>query len=203
MISLSAGQGLELFDRACDLGEAFLAPVRLDERMLRRQAMNGTLPVLLGGLIRATSRRRQRRAGAVTGSLAERLAGVEQAERERIVLELIRTHAAGVLGYASPETIEPTRVFKDLGFISLAGIELRNRLATDTGLRLPASLVFDHPTPVALLGLCSTGSVGRAGRARFCGAVAGGGGGTGCDRGDELSLSGWCAELALWSCGIS
>ena len=129
VISLSARQGLELFDRACDLGEAFLAPVRLDERMLRRQAMNGTLPVLLGGLIRATSRRRQRRAGAVTGSLAERLAGVEQAERERIVLELIRTHAAGVLGYASPDTIEPTRVFKDLGFDSLAGIELRNRLA--------------------------------------------------------------------------
>ncbi len=149
VISLSAGQGLELFDRAHDLGEALVLPVRLDERMLRDQAMNGTLPPLLKGLTRTPP---HRRASAVTSSssLAERLAGVEQAERERIVLELIRAHAAGVLGYASPETIEPTRVFKDIGFDSLAGIELRNRLATDTGLRLPATLAFDHPTPVAL-----------------------------------------------------
>ena len=148
VVSLSGEDGLELFDSGRELGKAVVVPVRFDESVLRRQAAEGTLPALLRGLVRVAPPR----ASSVTGSLAERLSGVAQAERERTVIELVRTHAAAVLGHTSFETIEPTRVFKDLGFDSLAGVELRNRLAKESGLLLPASLAFDHPTPVAVAG---------------------------------------------------
>jgi polyketide synthase 12 len=143
VVSLSADVGLELFDRAQDLGEALVAPVKLEDRALRRQALDGTLPALLRGLVRVSPRR----AGSVTGSLSERLAGGSRADGEKVVLDLVRNHTAAVLGYASTEEIQATRIFKELGFDSLAGVELRNRLAIDTGLSLPTTLVFDHPTP--------------------------------------------------------
>jgi acyl transferase domain-containing protein/NADP-dependent 3-hydroxy acid dehydrogenase YdfG/acyl carrier protein len=146
MVSIPGEQGLVLFDSALDLGEALVLPMKLDNGMLRRRATEGTLPALLRTLVRTSPRR----VGTAVGSLTERLAGVEQTEREGIVLKLVQTHAAAVLGHASPEAIKPARVFKDLGFDSLAGVELRNRLANQTGLSLPASIVFDYPTPIAL-----------------------------------------------------
>jgi len=66
------------------------------------------------------------------------------------MLELVAEHVAPVLGHATPDVIDPDREFSDMGFDSLAGVEFRNRLAKATGLRLPASLTFDHPTPPAL-----------------------------------------------------
>jgi mycoketide-CoA synthase len=146
LCGLSAVEGLELFDRALGLGEPFLIPVKFDGAALGRQAQEGVLPALLRGLTRVSRRRLDK----PTGSLAARLAGVEASERERIALELVCAHAAAVLGHSSPTAVEPTRVFKDLGFDSLAGVELRNRLAAETGLRFPASLVFNYPTPLAL-----------------------------------------------------
>ncbi|ANB10369.1 hypothetical protein SAM40697_6416 [Streptomyces ambofaciens] len=79
-----------------------------------------------------------------------RLAALSPVERERAALELVRTHAAVALGHARAEDIEPERTFRDLGADSLTAVALRDGLASASGLTLPATLVFDQPTPVAL-----------------------------------------------------
>nr|WP_024802963.1 type I polyketide synthase [Nocardia sp. BMG51109] len=138
---VSAELGLGLFDRALESSAALRVPVHLDLAALRAQARGGLLPALFRGLVRTPVRRES---GA--GSLAQRLAGVDPAEREQIVLEAVRTQVAAVLGYTSTEAIDPERPFKDVGIDSLGAVELRNRLGQATGMRLPATLVFDHPT---------------------------------------------------------
>ncbi len=144
----SPERGLEAFDAACELDRPLLAPVALDLGVLRGFASEGLLPALFAELMRApTSGRRRARS---RGVLAKRLAGLGEGERERVAVELVREHAAAVLGHASAERVDASLAFKDLGFDSLAAVELRNRLAGEAGVPLPATLVFDHPTPVAL-----------------------------------------------------
>ncbi|MGW7533250.1 type I polyketide synthase [Amycolatopsis sp. NPDC054798] len=145
MTALSAEAGLALFDVALGAEAGVLAPVQLDLAALRSAE---AVPSLFRGLVR-TPARRASKPGSADG-LRQRLAGMGEAERERALLEVVRTHVAGVLGFSAPGAIGASRAFSDLGFDSLTALELRNRLNGATGLRLPATLVFDHPTPTAL-----------------------------------------------------
>jgi acyl transferase domain-containing protein/NADPH:quinone reductase-like Zn-dependent oxidoreductase/short-subunit dehydrogenase/acyl carrier protein len=146
MDTISSEDGLAIFDAAVGADEAFVfaAPLRL--AALRAHATTGALPALFECLASA----RQRRSGERGGALGGRLSAMPAAERERAVLDLLRVQIAAVLGHASPDAISVERPFKDLGFDSLATVELRNRLNAAAGLRLPATIVFDHPTPTAL-----------------------------------------------------
>ncbi|WP_211566040.1 acyl carrier protein, partial [Micromonospora halophytica] len=88
--------------------------------------------------------------GGAAQALRDRLATAGEAERDRILLDLVRGTAATVLGHRTPTAIRAGRGFLELGFDSLTAVELRNRLTAETGLTLPTTLVFDHPTPTAL-----------------------------------------------------
>ncbi len=147
MQALSAEDGVALFDLAREAGAGLLVPVAFDTAGLRAQARAGALVPVLSGLVRAPARR-----AGQDGVLARRLAGAAEGERDAIALEFVLEHVAAVLGHESPAAIDAGRPFKELGFDSLGSVELRNRLAQASGLRLPSTLIFDHPTPQAVAG---------------------------------------------------
>ncbi|MDA4895990.1 beta-ketoacyl reductase, partial [Streptomyces sp. MS2A] len=149
--ALSETDGLALLDKAvAGDGDGLLVPVRLNLPALRALADSGRLPALLSGLVRTRPRRAaETKAGSGVG-LRERLAGMNEAEAERHLAHLVRSEVAAVLGHASPDAVGPKRSFTELGFDSLTAVELRNRLAAATGLRLPATLIFDYPNSTVL-----------------------------------------------------
>jgi hypothetical protein len=155
VVPMSDEYGLALFDAALRSGSPVLAPVKLD----LTAGADGAVPPLLSGLL--TGSRRTVTAEETRGDLAGQLAGLApEAQRER-VLETVRSLAGRVLGHRPGSAVGADQAFKDLGFDSLLAIELRNRLGAETGLRLPATLVFDHPTPAAVAGhLCTALGLG-------------------------------------------
>ncbi|MER6625952.1 type I polyketide synthase, partial [Streptomyces sp. NPDC000931] len=143
MPPLTAEQGVALFDAAVAADAPVVLPVRLDFPALRAQ---GEVPPLLSGLIRTSTRRAAATGSTETAGLAERLTVLGETERRETMLDLVRGHIALVLGHSGAQTVHPDRAFQDLGFDSLTAVELRNRLGKATGLRLPATVVFDYPT---------------------------------------------------------
>lgn len=146
---LSESEGGELFDTALHMPQPVLLPMKLDFDALRAQAATGTVPPLLRGLVRQG----RRTAGTATDADAftQRLTRATPEEQEQILLDLVRREAARVLGHVSAHAIGPDLAFNEIGFDSLTAVELRNRLVNHTGVRLPATLVFDYPTPTALM----------------------------------------------------
>ncbi|MFE2042420.1 SDR family NAD(P)-dependent oxidoreductase, partial [Streptomyces sp. NPDC059477] len=147
MTALTADEGTALFDLAARAGRPALVPVRLSPQALRAQgaALAPVLRALAGRPVR-----REAAADTAGPTFAERLAALGDQERAEALLDTVRAHTAAVLGHAGAGRVETDRAFKDLGFDSLAAIELRNSLSAETGLRLSATLVFDHPSPEAL-----------------------------------------------------
>ncbi|MET9750726.1 SDR family NAD(P)-dependent oxidoreductase, partial [Streptomyces ardesiacus] len=147
MTALTDEAGLALWDAALAQGRALVMPADLNERALPRTP-------LLAALRRDTATSRQRTEGAVR---TWRLPG---RSRERFVLDTVLDHIAQVLGHTDRAQIEPGRPFTHLGFDSLSAVELRNRLARTTGLSLPVTLTFDHPTPEVLARFLLTEATG-------------------------------------------
>ncbi|WP_285762088.1 type I polyketide synthase [Nocardiopsis ansamitocini] len=145
---MTAEEGLALFDTALRLHEPVLVPVEADPATLAALTGNGQVPPLLRALVRPV-RRAAGTVSIVPQSWAERIAGLSEAERTRTLLDLVRTQAATVLGSGS-DPIGADRAFTDMGFDSLTSVQLRNRLVEATGVRLPAAVVFNCPTPTAL-----------------------------------------------------
>ncbi|WNV92061.1 SDR family NAD(P)-dependent oxidoreductase [Umezawaea sp. Da 62-37] len=142
--ALSQAEGVALFDLAASTGNPVVVPMHLNTAALAGSAV----APLLRGLVRST-----RRTAATAGDsgLLGRLAGLTAAAQDELLLDLVRGQAADVLGYAGAQDVDAERSFRELGFDSLTAVELRNRLTADTGLRLPATLVFDYPSPAALV----------------------------------------------------
>ncbi|HEU5469843.1 MAG TPA: SDR family NAD(P)-dependent oxidoreductase [Actinophytocola sp.] len=145
--ALSTTAGLALFDAALTLRRAHLVPVNLDLAALRAHARQAPVPALFRALVRGPVRRAAASTPAGGVSLGDTLVRLPEPEQRRMLLDLVRGHAAAVLGHHTPDAVGPDRPFKEVGFDSLTAVELRNRLTGAIGERLPATLVFDHPTP--------------------------------------------------------
>ncbi|HEV2636979.1 MAG TPA: type I polyketide synthase [Actinocrinis sp.] len=147
--ALSDTEGLALFDAVLRQGAALLVPVRLDLGRQRPQSP-ADVPALLRGLVRSLVRPTAAAPAAAADSLRRRLTEAGAPERRALLEDLVREKVARVLQHPGGAAIDPQLAFQDLGFDSLTSVELRNQLNAATGLRLPATLVFDHPTPGAV-----------------------------------------------------
>ncbi|EUA89990.1 short chain dehydrogenase family protein [Mycobacterium ulcerans str. Harvey] len=151
VLALSSDEAMELFDTALIVNQAFLAPARIDLAALRAHAV--AVPPMFSDLVSAPTRRQIDAALAAAKSksaLAHRLHGLPELEQHAVVLDLVRSHIATVLGTITPEAIDPDKAFQELGFDSLTAVEMRNRIKTVTGLSLSPTLIFDYPTPNGL-----------------------------------------------------
>ncbi|MEV6704451.1 type I polyketide synthase, partial [Micromonospora wenchangensis] len=145
VLPLATADGLALLDAAVANPYPTAVPARLDLAALR--TLGEDLPLPFHGLVRPARRTAARAAAGVTTGWAADLAALSTEERERAATALVLSQVAAVLGHASAERIDVGRAFQELGFDSLTAVELRNGLSAATGLRLPATLIFDYPSP--------------------------------------------------------
>ncbi len=152
LLPLSADVGMDLFDAATVSGRPASVAVSID-----RDALD---PAGVRPIMRALSRPAARRApvaaqataeiAAGSGQLVTRLLGRSPEEQKRVLLGVIGVHAAAVLGHSGAETLDADKPFSAIGFDSLGVMEFRNRVKSAAGVQLPATAMFDHPTPAAL-----------------------------------------------------
>jgi NADP-dependent 3-hydroxy acid dehydrogenase YdfG/acyl carrier protein len=143
--ALSAEEGLALFDAAVTTGLPVLAAARLALGEADPDAVAAPLRALLPATHPGPAHRPAPAAG-----LRNLLAQAPRHEHRHLLLEAVRTEVAAVLGHATPERVTADREFQDMGFDSLTAVELRHRLSSVAGVKLPPTLIFDHPTPAAV-----------------------------------------------------
>ncbi|GAB3888018.1 hypothetical protein GCM10029964_054940 [Kibdelosporangium lantanae] len=141
--AMPVSDGLSLLDAARGVAEPVLMATRL-----AAPTATGPVPALWRGLV--AGRRTVARARAGAGQLATRLAGMTEPDRRQALVTLVSERVAVVLGHRDGQDVDPDRAFQEMGFDSLTAVELRNGLTDATGLRLPATAVFDYPTATAL-----------------------------------------------------
>ena len=164
--AMSSEEALHLFDTALIVDEPFVLPAHIDLAALRATFDEGRLPPMFVDLINTPARRHvgdSLSAAKSKSVLLQRLEGLPEDEQHALLLELVRSSIATVLGNASPEAIDPDQAFQELGFDSLTAVEMRNRLKTATGLALSPTLIFDYPNAAALAGYIHGELVGSSG----------------------------------------
>ncbi len=165
IVALSSQEALQLMDTAMIVDEPFLLPAHIDLTALRAKFDGGTLPPMFVDLINAPARRRvddSLAAAQSKSALLQRLDGLPEDEQHAVLLDLVRSHIATVLGNTTPEAVDPDKAFQELGFDSLTAVEMRNRLKAATGLPLSPTLIFDYPNSAALAGYFRQELVGAA-----------------------------------------
>ncbi|WP_280686416.1 type I polyketide synthase [Kitasatospora sp. MAA19] len=145
VVAIREAQGLAMFDAALASPDALVVPLLLDRGALRSALTE--LPAVLRGFVGAPEPQRDRRTAE---SLRERVGGLAGEARVRVLVDAVRSEVAATLGHASAASVDARRSFTDLGFDSLTAVELRNRLTALTGVELPATVAFDHPSSEAL-----------------------------------------------------
>ncbi|WP_435808622.1 thioester reductase domain-containing protein [Streptomyces afghaniensis] len=148
LLTITEDTGPELLDLALGTGRPALVVTPVDRAALRKNARRA--PLLLRRLVQNTDQGAEE-SPAEDELLSERLAGLSPSRRRELVSDFLHREVASVLGHSAPGAIEEHQRFSDSGFDSLTSVELRNRLAEATGLKLPPSLIFEHPTPKELV----------------------------------------------------
>ncbi|MEU1470316.1 type I polyketide synthase [Streptomyces sp. NPDC005761] len=151
--ALTLAEGLKALDVALARPETQLMPVHLELASLRHALGDAEAPPLLRDLLQRTTGRRPAEVPETAQSLDTRMADASEAERPALLLDLVRSEAADVLGLPGPDSVPADRALRSLGIDSLTMVQLRKRLAKRLNTTLPATLVFDYPTAEAIAGL--------------------------------------------------